>query len=331
MSVNSKVKRRQKIELIHNIIRYIVLGLVLLILLNNLFFKIDFFDSNKAASALGNGIKPAVTLGGGEAAVYFIDVGQGDCSLIMTSSHNVLIDGGDLGGGNIIVGALKSLGVKRLDYVLITHPHVDHFGGMTDVFGSIPVGTLLLPGVPDDMLPRTFNYSKLMAAIELNGVKSEFVSTDSCYALGDGSRLEIAAPLYNDYDELNNLSIVARFVHGGNSFLLTGDLEAAAERDLLNAGIDLDADVLKAGHHGSAGSSSAEFLEAVSPKVAVFEAGVYNTFGHPRAAVLERLNAVGCGNAYATSLNGNIAIISDGADLRVETEKGCGISLDAYG
>lgn len=331
MSVNPKVKRRQKNELIHNVIRYIVLGLILLILFNNLFFKIDLFDSYKAAATLGNGIKPAVTLGEGEAAVYFIDIGQGDCSLIMTGTHNVLIDGGDLDGGDIIVGALKSLGVKRLDYVMITHPHVDHFGGMAEIFGSFAVDALLLPDVPDDMLPRTFNYSRLLAAIEQNGVKREFVSSGDSYALGDGSRLEIAAPLYNDYDELNNLSIAARFVHGENSFLFTGDLEAAAERDLLDAGIDLDADVLKVGHHGSAGSSSAEFLAAVSPKIAVFESGVYNTFGHPRAAVLERLNAVGCGNAYATSLNGNISVISDGVNLRAETEKAEAVLLDNYG
>lgn len=331
MSVNPKVKRRQKIEQIHNVIRYIVLGLVLLILLNNLFFKLDFFDSYKAAAALGNEIKPTVTLGDGEAAVYFINIGQGDCSLIMTSTHNVLIDGGDLDGGDIIVGALKSLGVKRLDYVMITHPHVDHFGGMTEIFGSFSVGVLLLPDVPDDMLPRTFNYSRLLAAIERSGVKSEFVSTGDRYPLGDGSRLEIVAPLYNDYDELNNLSIAARFVHGGNSFLFTGDFETAAERDLLNVGIDLHADVLKVGHHGSAGSSSKEFLEAVSPRIAVFEAGVYNTFGHPRAAVLERLNAVGCEKAYATSLNGNIAIISDGSDLRVKVEKARAVLLDGYG
>lgn len=331
MSISPKTKRKQKIELIQEIIRHIVLGLLLLILLNKIFFKIELFDSNKAAAALGNGIKPSVTLSSGEAAVYFIDIGQGDCSLIVTETHTVLIDGGDLESGDIIAGALNSLGIKRLDYVIITHPHVDHFGGMTEVFRSFPVGSLLLPEVPEDMIPRTMNYSKLLAAIKMYDVKCEYVSAGDTFSLDGDSRLEILAPLYNDYNELNNLSIVARFIHGENSFLFTGDLESAAERDLLNSQTDLDADVLKAGHHGSAGSSSAEFLEAVTPKITVFEAGVYNTFGHPRAAVLERLNAVGCTDAYSTSLNGNIAIISDGVNLRAETEKNGVISLDIYG
>lgn len=330
MSVSQKVKRREKIELIQEIIRHVILVFILLILLNKIFFKIELFDSNKAAAALGNGVKPAVTLKSGEAAVYFIDIGQGDCSLIMTETHTVLIDGGDLEGGDIIVGTLSSLGVKQLDYVIITHPHVDHFGGMYEVFRSFPVGSLLLPEVPEDMIPRTMNYSKLLAAIDMYDVKCEYVSTGDNFLLGDASRLEILAPLYNDYNELNNLSIVARFTHGENSFLFTGDLESSAEHDLLTAQIDLNADVLKAGHHGSAGASSAEFLKAVTPDITVFEAGVYNTFGHPRVAVLDRLNTVGCTEAYSTSLNGNIAIISDGVSLRAEIEKNSVVSLDVY-
>lgn len=330
MSVSQKVKRRQKIEQIQEIIRHVVLGLILLILLNKIFFKIELFDSYKVAAALGNGIKPTVTLGNGEAAVYFIDIGQGDCTLIMTETHTVLIDGGDLESGDIIVGALNSLGVKRLDHVIITHPHVDHFGGMYEVLRGFPVGSLLMPEVPEDMIPRTMNYSKLLASIDLYDVKCEYVSAGDIFSIGDDSQLEIIAPLYNDYNELNNLSIVARFIHGKNSFLFTGDLESAAERDLLSAQTDLDADVLKAGHHGSAGASSADFLEAVTPEIVVFEAGVYNTFGHPRVAVLERLNAVGCTNAYSTSLNGNIAIISDGVNLRAETEKNSVFPLDVY-
>lgn len=330
MSVSQKVKRREKIELIQEIIRHVILVFILLILLNKIFFKIELFDPYKAAAALGNGVKPAVTLNNGEAAVYYLDIGQGDCSLIITETHTVLIDGGDLESGDIVVSTLNSLGVKRLDYVIITHPHVDHFGGMYEIFRSFPIGSLLVPDVPEDMIPGTMNYSRLLAAIDMYNIKYEYVSSGDVFSLGDNSRLEILAPLYNDYNELNNLSIVSRFTHGEKSFLFTGDLETAAERDLLNAQTYLDADVLKAGHHGSAGASSKEFLEAVTPEITVFEAGVYNTFGHPRVAVLERLNAVGCTDAYSTSLNGNIAIVSNGVDLRTETEKGNVILLEIY-
>lgn len=325
--MNPSGKRKEKINRIKEIIRFSALGLLLLVLLNNTFFHIGFFNGYKAAAALGNGVKPYVSLGGGEAAVYFINTGQSDCSLIITNEKTVLIDGGDLDSGNIVVGTLRSLGITRLDYVIITHPHVDHFGGMTEVLKSFKVDVMLLPEVPDDMLPRTFNYSKILAAAERYNVGSAFVKTGDSFPFGDNSRLEIAAPLYNDYNNLNNLSVVARFIHGENSFLFTGDLESAAERDLLSAGIGLNADVLKVGHHGSAGSSGAEFLGAVSPKIAVFEAGDHNTFGHPKPAVLERLSAVGCGEIYATSLNGNIAVISDGSSLRVETQRASAVDI----
>lgn len=325
-----KNKRRDRKNRIKETVRVVLMCAMLLFLLNKLFLKLELFDEYKAADALGSGIKPSAEISDGEAAVYFLDVGQGDCSLIMVGGINILIDCGDLDCGNVAAGALKSLGIKRLDYVILTHPHVDHFGGLFEILQVFEVGQFLVPNIPDDMIPRTYNYSKLIAALELYGVTARKVSSGDKLSLGEGAALEIAAPLYNDYGDLNNLSVVARFTHKNNSFLFTGDLEEAAERDLLEAGISVKADVLKAGHHGSAGSSSAEFLEAVSPKTAVFEAGVYNTFGHPRAEVLERLAGTSCENAFSTSLNGNILMISDGSSIRTVTEKNSAVSLDFY-
>ncbi len=326
-----KFKHNEKLVRLGAAVRVTATVLLLLILLNKLFFHIEWFDSFKSAAAVGNGIKPYVSLADGEAAVYFLNTGQSDCSLIIADNYTVLIDGGDLDKGNILVGALESLGIKRLDYVIVTHPHVDHFGGLTEILSGFPIGVLLTSEIPGDMIPRTLNYSRLLAVMERYGVQSKFVRTGDNFSLGNNSRLEIAAPLYNDYAELNNLSVAVRFVHGENSFLFTGDLENVAERDLLGADICLDADVLKVGHHGSEGSSGTDFLAAITPKIAVFEVGFDNTFGHPKTEVIERLSDIGCREIYATSLNGNIAVISDGGSLRVEVEKNNAVILNNYG
>lgn len=313
-------KRRLVINRIKDACRIAVLGVVVLFLLNRTFFHIAIPNARGAFDALGVGFRPYYALGENETAVYFLDTGQSDCSLIMTGTHNVLIDCGDLDSGHIVTGALKALGVERLDYVIMSHPHVDHFGGLIDLCVDIPIGTLLMPYVPEDMIPRTFNYSKLLAALETEGVDCGYVRSGDVFPLGN-SVLEIAAPIYNDYSELNDLSVAARFVHGENAFLFTGDMEKASERDLAESGAQIGADVLKVSHHGSAWSGYGEFLKSVSPRIAVFEAGRYNTYGHPSSAVIDRLRGVGCEVFCATSLNGNIAIISDGEDLRIECEK----------
>lgn len=324
---NTKIRRKNKIG---DIIRIVVLAVVGLLLLNRIFFHISLPEAPRAFAVFGAGFEPYVYLDENEAAVYFLDTGQSDCSLIMTGTHNVLIDGGDLGSGNTISGALKALGIEQLDYVMLSHPHVDHFGGMTEILGEFPVEKFLMPYIPDDMIPRTFNYSRILATLEYYKIECQYVKSGDVIQLGE-SVLEIAAPVYSDYSKLNDLSVVARFVHGENAFLFTGDLEAAAERDILANGSDIKANVLKVGHHGSAGASSMEFLNNISPSIAVVEAGVYNTYGHPRSEVIERLGAAGCCELCATSLNGNIAIISDGTALRIEIEKNSTVSLDGFG
>lgn len=325
-----KKSLKRRINGIKDVCRIILLIIVALFLLNRTFLHIAVPSAHKAFGALGVGFEPYVTPDENEAAVFFLDTGQSDCSLIMTGTHNVLIDGGDLDSGYIITGALKALGVERLDYLIMSHPHVDHFGGIPEILGNFSVGAVLVPYIPEDMLPRTYNYSRILAALEHYGVDCEFVKSGDMFQLGE-SVLEIAAPLYNDYSELNDLSVAARFVHGDNAFLFTGDMEEAAELDLVESVVNIDADVLKVGHHGSAGASCGEFLERVSPSIAVVEAGIYNSYGHPRSAVIERLRAVGCGSFCATSFNGNIAVISDGSKLRILTEKNTAVPLEVCG
>lgn len=314
-------KARKRLALI-----LLIAALLMVAYLDREFFGAETVDLYEGAAFLGNGTAPAVRLSDGEAAVYFIDVGQGDCSLIMTGTRNILIDGGDIGEGDNLVGTLLSLGVGRLDCVIVTHPHDDHFGGLAEVLENIPVERLLLPELSESMLPRTRNYSRLLAAAELNGVRAEYARAGTHLEL-DGAVLEIISPTGN-FSELNDMSIVARLIHGENAFLFTGDMELSAEKALLKADTELRADVLKVAHHGSAGSSGAEFLNAVLPEYAVIQASGNNGYGLPNSEALERLSAVGCRELYATSLNGNIAFISDGENICVESEKKIAFTLD---
>lgn len=282
-----------------------------------------------AARFFGNAPKPYVKLNTGEASVSFIDVGQGDCELILTEYHSVLIDSGEFQNADTVIGFLKYAGVESLDLVIISHPHSDHYGAMYKVLSRFGAGLVIMPDLPKDMIPYGVTYNNLMGTLKSKNIPYRAAQPGEKFILGENSFIEITAPHYNDYPSVNNCSIVARFVHGENSFLFTGDLQEEAEHDLVHDGAQLKADVLKAAHHGSEGSSTPEFLKAVSPQIVVFEAAETNSYGHPRRTVLERLREANCKAAYSTASNGNIVIVTDGKELQVFTEKEAAYSLAA--
>ena len=300
----------------------VILSFALIVFVNEKFIKWDFIPSSAdIVHFFGGGGTPYVKPLDSEAAVYFIDVGQGDCQLIRTKNCNILIDCGEEENADEVIGFIRYSGVERLDYVIATHPHSDHIGGMYKILESFDVGTLILPKIPQSAAPKTIYYSKMLNAVKSRGINREYSASGKIYNLGENTSLEIIAPLYNDYEELNNFSIVARFTHGANTFLFTGDAESLAELDILDNGIDVRADVLKVAHHGSAGANSKAYLEKVRPKIAVIGVGRDNSYGHPHKEVLKRLAQVGCDEIYTTAADGNIVIISDGANLRVTTEE----------
>lgn len=276
-------------------------------------------DSYDAARFLGLGDKPIVALGEGEASVSFIDVGQGDCELIRTGDYNVLIDCGEEDSVYNAIGFLRYSGVDKLDLVIVSHQHADHIGGMYRILKEFDVGKLIMPYVQDTSEFESC-YTRMMYYLDRKGISYEYAEAGDSYALG-GDTLEILAPLYDDYDELNDCSIVARYTHGENSFLFTGDLEHEGELDILDSDVGLRSDVLKVAHHGGDSSSGADFLADVSPRIAVIEAGAENPYGHPRNSVIERIGDTGCEKILVTSGNGNIVIVSDGSELEVITEK----------
>lgn len=318
----ARLKRKRIITLVKNVAMFLFCAAGLFFLLNDRFFHIGGAPSETdAVRFFGGGAKPYVKLNDGEASVSFIDVGQGDCELIRVGDVNILIDSGDVDCENEVVGFLEYSGVTHLDIVIATHPHTDHYGAMYRVLDSFEVGLLLMPELPEDLIPYGFTYERLLTVASNNNIPTRYAKAGERFILGEDCYLDILSPRYYDYKDINDFSITAKFVHGENSFLFTGDLQEFSELDLVESGADISADVLKLGHHGSAGASCEEFLKAVSPKLAVVEAAEYNSYRHPRVEVLERLKNVGCFTSYSTANNGNVVIISDGADLRVETEK----------
>lgn len=299
-----------------------ILTFALIVFVNEKFIRWDFIPSSAdIVHFFGGGGTPYVKPLDDEAAVYFIDVGQGDCELIRTKNCNILIDCGEEENADEVIGFIRYSGVERLDYVIATHPHSDHIGGMYRILESFDVGTVIIPKIPRDISPNTLFYSKMLNTIKNRGINREYSAAGKIYTLGENASLEIIAPLYDEYEELNNFSIVARLTHGANTFLFTGDAESLAELDILDNGIDVSADVLKVAHHGSAGANSRAYLEKVRPKIAVIGVGSDNSYGHPHKEVLKRLAQVGCDEIYTTAADGNVVIISDGASLRVRTEE----------
>lgn len=315
-------KRKRAISLIKDTAFFLFCTVGLFFLLNDLFFHIGGAPSSQdVVRFFGGGAKPYVELQSGEASVSFINVGQGDCELIRTGEYNILIDSGDTDCENEVVGFLKYNNVEHLDIVIVSHPHTDHYGAMYEVLRNFEVGLFLMPEIPEDMIPYGITYERLLTVISNKGITARYAKEGERFYLGDDCYLDILSPLFYDYDDLNDFSITAKFVHGENSFLFTGDLQEFSELDLIESGADVDADILKVGHHGSAGASCREFLSVVTPDIAVFETAEYNFYRHPRIEVLERLNSAGCNTTYSTANNGNIVIVSDGEKLRVEVEK----------
>ncbi|MDR1410440.1 MAG: MBL fold metallo-hydrolase [Oscillospiraceae bacterium] len=243
---------------------------------------------------------------------HFIDIGQGDCTLIQSGGVNVLIDGAKPGNDKVINAYLKNHNVKQLDYLIATHPDSDHIGSLPEVIKAYPPKNVILPRLSEKNTPSTKNYTSLLSAIKASGAKAIAAELGKSYTIGE-AKMEILAP-FTQYDDTNNMSVVARVTLGNIAYLFTGDAETKSERDMLVSGRTLRADVLKAGHHGSKTGSGKAFLAAVNPKAVVISCGQDNSYGHPHMETLKKLTAIGA-QVYRTDQLGTIIIATDGKEL----------------
>ena len=255
---------------------------------------------------------PAMALADLEA--HFLDVGQGDCAIIRCDGEYMVIDGGPKSASNYVYSYIRSaLETTRIDYVVSTHPHVDHVGGLATVLNAAQVDLLLTPVLEWDS--EAFN--SMIKYADMQGTVISVPEQGDTMQLGGATvTILLCWPDAIEYGRTNDSSIVLRIDYGETSFLFTGDAEDWSEYMLIDEGVNLKADVLKVAHHGSIYSSTAEFLEEVSPEYAVISAGKENKYGHPHEAVLDRLAAVGA-KTLRTDEMGTIIIKSDGKSLRI--------------
>jgi len=254
-----------------------------------------------------------------DASVHIIDVGQGDSILIKTPEHNILIDAGERESGAQVASYLQSQNATDLDYIIATHPHADHIGGMGYVIQQMDVKNVIAPKVPNSITPTSKAYKNMLTAIQEKGLKIKQPKAGDVYDLEDGAQFTILGPT-EPSTEMNNNSVVIKFEYGDTSFVLTGDCEKDMEDEILASGADVAADVLKAGHHGSNTSTSEAWLNAVSPSYAAISCGKDNTYGHPHKEILERLKQAGVA-VYRTDLAGTVIFETDGTAIQVKTEK----------
>lgn len=245
---------------------------------------------------------------------HFIDVGQADSIFIeLPNGETMLIDAGNSKNGNQIVNYIKSMGYNRLDYVVATHPHADHIGGMTSVINGIKIGKFFMP----EKEHTTKTFESMIDALASNNIDVFRAKAGTDIISINGLQANILSPVSSYGDDLNNWSAVVKVVYKNNSFLLMGDAESKVEGQLSN----IDVDVLKVGHHGSDTSSGLSFLQKVTPEHAIISVGAGNSYGHPTQSTLSNLGAVGA-KVYRTDLLGTVIVSSDGNNITVNKNAG---------
>lgn len=252
----------------------------------------------------------------GNLEVHFIDVGQADSILVKHGDFSMLVDAGNNEDGDLVNNYIKSKGISKLDYVVGTHPHEDHIGGLDDVINNFDIGAIYIPKAST----TTKTFESVLLAIQNKGMKVKSPIIGDKFDLG-GVTVTILGPNSNSYDDLNDSSIVLKVDYGTTSFLLTGDAEGKSESEILASGININSTVLKVGHHGSDSSTTDEFLNKVNPKFAVISVGEGNSYGHPKQSVLNKLQSRNI-PVYRTDENGTIVAISDGNNVTFNTNQG---------
>ncbi len=262
----------------------------------------------QGVSGGGDTPAPTVTAPMDGLYVHYIDVGQGDAELVCSNGEYMLVDGGEPSAADTLTDYLSALGVTRLSYVICTHGHADHCGGLGAVVESFEVDEVFISPYGSDAAA----YAEFLDAVQDAGLDAEAPDMGVKYRLGE-AQFEFLGPV-EDHKNVNDDSLVLRLVYGDTSFLFTGDMTEKAEKELIDDGVSVRCDVLKVGHHGSSGSSCYRFLYEAQPKIAVISCADGNKYGHPHEETLSRLRDADV-TVYRTDVDGSVVIFSDGMSV----------------
>ena len=246
--------------------------------------------------------------------VHFIDVGQGDSIFIELPNDEVmLIDAGESSEEEKVYNYITNLGYNNIDYVVGTHPHTDHIGGLEYIINNINVENIYMPKA----VSTSKTFESLLNTITNKNLKVKVAKANVNIISSDNLNVFIIAPNSESYSNLNNYSAVIKINYYNNSFLFMGDAEVLSEEEITS---DVQADVIKVGHHGSDSSSSLAFLNKVKPKYAIISVGANNQYNHPYDSIISRYEIIGA-QVYRTDLNGTIVATSDGTNINITKEK----------
>lgn len=341
MAKRKKTQRKQAQTLIKKLIGVLPKFLLVMIfcvgILIGTLIELDLIKLSEIQSALGFSVfddnsELSVSEEAKLFCVYTIDVGQGDSILITAADKSILIDAGEQESYSAVASAIRSKGIQRLDYIIATHPHSDHIGAMADVIDEFGADKIIVPRLPDDMIPTTKTYENFLLSVKNSGTKLTAAKAGTVYDIasinGKKVTMTILAPDENAvFDDLNDYSVCARIDYGAVSWLFTGDLSNPGEQALLNSGADIDVTAYKVGHHGSNTSSCEEFLDAVTPKLCVISCGEGNSYGHPHDSAVKRFREH-TDSIYRTDINASVAVYSDGEKLYISAENKDGDNSD---
>ena len=245
--------------------------------------------------------------------IHYIDVGQGDCILIQVNNKNLLIDSGPSSNRKSLLDYLENLNIKKLDYIIATHPHEDHIGNMDTIIRRYNIGSFYSPKVTHS----STTFENMISSLVDKNLKINILNRGvTGINLGENTSVSVYSPLENLYsDNLNDYSPIIKITFLNNSFLFTGDAEISTENTVLSQNENLKCDILKIGHHGSSTSTSPDFITAVNPSVAIISVGKNNPYGHPTPEIISLLNSLNI-KTIRTDINGSIIAISDGSNIK---------------
>ncbi len=255
----------------------------------------------------------SVVIPEGTAIMTFIDVGQGDCSLIQFNGYDILIDAGESQFGDDVVDKLKELGVDDLEFLVATHPHSDHIGGIAEVLENYEVENFVMP----EVVHTTKTYEDMIDILDTKNINVIIPNQGQYLIDTDGAKLQVISPKITKEDNLNNYSICLKFDYGNTRAIYTGDAEVMVEKMILESGVGLDCDIYQVGHHGSVTSNSEGFLGAMSPQIGIISCGKNNDYGHPHDEVVTRFETLGT-ELYRTDQLSDITITTDGSTIGVK-------------